>query len=52
MFYTIYRPDFCELKSYLMKLGATEVVTEEFCSSYQMAPLIEVSMVCVSFGPS
>lgn len=27
-----------------MELGATEVVTEEFCSSYEMASLIEVSV--------
>lgn len=35
------RPSFNELKSYLLELGATEVVTEEFCGSYEMASLIE-----------
>ena len=39
-----FRPNFHEVKEYLMKLGGTEVVTEEFCGSHQMKTLIEVSI--------
>ncbi|XP_064382243.1 enoyl-[acyl-carrier-protein] reductase, mitochondrial-like [Halichondria panicea] len=35
------RPNFDEVKNYLMELGATEVVTEEFCGSHKMTSLIE-----------
>ena len=36
------RSDLAELKSSLFDLGATEVVTEEFCNSHQMTELVQV----------
>ena len=38
----MHRPNLDEMKNYLMGLGATEVVTEEFCGSHEMSALVAV----------
>ena len=37
-----FRSDIAGLKTYLLDLGATEVVTEEFCNSHRMNELVQV----------
>ena len=44
------RPNLDELKTYLIGLGATEVVTEEFCGSHKMASLVEVRLASIFFS--